>query len=38
MYKSPPSDFELAVGKAGLQDRVIYLRRGTAYGFSHARK
>jgi L-ascorbate metabolism protein UlaG (beta-lactamase superfamily) len=38
MYKSPLSEFQDAVAQAKLQERVIYLKPGAAYGFSRARK
>jgi L-ascorbate metabolism protein UlaG (beta-lactamase superfamily) len=31
LFSSPLSDFEAAVGAAGLENRVIYLQRGEAY-------
>jgi L-ascorbate metabolism protein UlaG (beta-lactamase superfamily) len=33
VFKSPLSDFEKEVDKAGLQDRVIYLKHGDMYRF-----
>lgn len=38
VYRSPLSEFTRAVEEAGMQDRVIYLRRGETYGFARARQ
>lgn len=37
VFKSPLEDFQRAVSKAGLEDRVVYLSHGESYEF-HARR